>query len=651
LAEEPTRKLAAIMFTDMVGFTSLSQENEALSISLLDKQREIVRPILHRHRGREIKTIGDAFLVEFPSALDAVMCAQDIQTEIKKSNKASALDRAIHLRIGIHLGDVVESKGDIVGDTVNIASRIEALADDDGVCVTRQVYDHVWNKSNTKFQTLGLQNLKHVTRPIEVFKIIPLPAQGGPNDSDPEAMNLDRRRLAVMPFVNMSPDPNDSYFADGMTEEIISTLSNVGGLSIISRTSIMGYKGSAKNVRQIAEELQVGSVLEGSLRKAGNRIRISTQLIDTATDRHVWAQNFDRELNDVFVMQSEIAEKVAEALMVRLVSSEGKPIQKTHSINMEAYNLYLKARHLMTEASDSSIKQALELLIQATKLDASFTRAYIALGECYSNLAYRNYISFDESVSGIRSAARKALEIEPDLADAHYLLALVAWFEDERDLDEIEATRAVELNPNLAEAQNILGIVKASKGYPLTSIKLLEKAHSLNPLDTQTIDYLGRMYIYMGRDADFYELANKNLSITPFVISILKEEFYCAKGDYTAAEKEQALLEGRYPNDFRVVSARAKLAALRSDRETAEKTVEQLKRDFSGGATLSRHIAIVKYYLGDTDGFFQLMEQAAREHVLDPALLRYSPLFENARKDPRYREVMIISNLDPELKE
>jgi adenylate cyclase len=276
------RRLAAIMYTDMVGYTALGQRSESLSLALVEEQRRLIRPILGRHNGREIKTIGDAFLVEFPSALDAVRCAYDIQRATREFNISFPEEKRIHLRVGLHLGDVVESHGDISGDAVNVASRIEPLAEDGGVCLTRQVFDHVSNKFELPLSSLGPKALKNVSEPLEVFRMM-MPWEKEAAETLPQ---LDSKRVAVLPFVNMSPDPNDAYFADGMTEEIISTVSGISGLSVISRTSVMSYKGATKRVKEIGKELEVGSVLEGSLRKAGTRyesLPSSSMLRETST--------------------------------------------------------------------------------------------------------------------------------------------------------------------------------------------------------------------------------------------------------------------------------------------------------------------------------------------------------------------------------
>ena len=337
------------MFTDMVGYTALGQRNESLSLALVEEQRKLIRPILARHNGREIKTIGDAFLVEFLSALDAVRCAYDIQRAVREFNISLPEERRVHLRVGVHLGDVVESGGDISGDAVNVASRIEPLAEDGGVCVTRQVYDHVQNKLELKLVSLGVKPLKNVSMPIEVYKMMmPWSVETSAPSNQP-----DKKRIAVLPFANMSPDPNDQYFADGITEEIISIVSGISGLSVISRTSVMGYKGTTKKLGEIGRELDVGSILEGSFRKAGNRIRITTQLIDVVGDKHLWAQNYDKNLDDIFAVQSEIAEKVAGELKIRLVESEKRTLEKKPTENIEAYSNFLRGRELYREGNES----------------------------------------------------------------------------------------------------------------------------------------------------------------------------------------------------------------------------------------------------------------------------------------------------------
>jgi adenylate cyclase len=373
------------MFTDMVGYTSLSQKNEALAMELLEEHRKLVRPFFPKHNGREVKTIGDAFLVEFASALEAVRCAFDIQQALHEMNSGRSADKKILLRIGVHLVDVIHSQDDVYGDAVNVASRIEPLASPGGICVTEQIYNPVRNKFEFPFTTLGKTDLKNVDEKIEVYRMI-LPWEECTSQEKPSA-NIDSRRIAILPFANFSPDPNDEYFADGITEEIISTVSQITGLSVISRTSVMGYKGTTKKMREIGKELEVGSVLEGSIRKAENKIRVTTQLVDVAADRHLWAQSYNDELNDVFAIQSDIAQSVARSMKVVLLEKEKVRMEKAPTKNMSAYESYLKGMYLVHKGTLRAIEDSMKQFEDAITLDPDFSLACAALGNVHVLLA------------------------------------------------------------------------------------------------------------------------------------------------------------------------------------------------------------------------------------------------------------------------
>ncbi len=442
------RRLAAIMFTDMVGYTALGQRNESLSLALVEEQRKLVRPILARHNGREVKTIGDAFLVEFPNAVDAVRCAYDIQRAVREFNLTLEPDRRIQLRVGVHAGDVVELHGDISGDAVNVASRIEPLAEDGGVCVTRQVYDFVRNKVDIQLSSLGPKLLKNVAEPMEVYRMV-MPWE---RDAPGAPSQLDRTRVAVLPFANMSPDPNDEYFADGMTEELIDRLAQVKGLEVIARTSVMNYKKKEKNASQIGSELRAGVLVEGSVRKAGNRIRVTAQLIKADTEGHLWSAHYDGSLDDIFAVQSEIAEKVAGELKIKLLEPEKETIGKKPTENMEAYSNFLRGRELYREGSEPSLRHALKLFERAVELDPSFARAHVAVAECHQQLGNIGHEPRDVMLTAVKASLRRALELDPDLAEAHASFAFLHFNEDDLPGTEAEAKKALELNPSLPEA-------------------------------------------------------------------------------------------------------------------------------------------------------------------------------------------------------
>src|SRR5437899_4764783 len=360
------------MFTDMVGYTTLGQKNESLSLALVDEQRKLIRPILNKHDGREVKTMGDSFLVEFSSALNAVRCAYDIQRAARKYNISLPVERRVHLRVGVHLGDVLNSQGDISGDAVNVASRINYLADHVVVCLTRQVYDHVQTKFELTLKSLGPKSLKNVNIPVEVYRM----EMPWDEKRTAQPAELDKRRIAVLPFANMSPDPADEYFADGLTEELISKLSLVKGLRVIARTSVMSYKNKDKRISEIGAELGVGSIVEGSFRKAGNKIRVTTQLIDVRDDQHVWAQSYDRNLDDVFAVQNDIATQVSGGLKVKILEAEIDWIDRKPTESTEAYTLSLRARYHFNRRGVEDIVKASEYFGQAVREDERYSEAF-----------------------------------------------------------------------------------------------------------------------------------------------------------------------------------------------------------------------------------------------------------------------------------
>src|SRR6266571_5899144 len=407
------------MFTDLVGYTALGQRSESLALSVADDQRRLLRPIFKRYAGREVKTMGDAFLVEFSSALNAVKCACEIQKAAREFNSSLDEERRVHLRVGVHLGDIVESEGDISGDSVNVASRIESLADDGGVCITRQVYDQVQNKFELPLESLGARMLKNVKTPLEVYKIVMPWAQ-----EKTVPATLDKRRIAILPFANISANPADEYFADGMTEELIATMSRIGGLKVIARTSVMGYKGGQKKIGEVAKELEVGSILEGSVRKAGDRLRITVQLIDSLTSEHMWAESYARELKDVFAIQSEISKTVAEELKVQLLSQERAMIERKQTVNPEAYALYLKGRYYWNERTREDIDKAIKYFEHAIRIDPQFAPSYSGLADCYSIITDYFWMAPHRTSKVARDFSVKALELDNDLAEAHASLAL-----------------------------------------------------------------------------------------------------------------------------------------------------------------------------------------------------------------------------------
>jgi len=492
--------LAAIMFTDIVGYTLLGQKNESLALSLLEEQRKLVRETLIRHNGREVKTIGDAFLIEFPSALDAVRCAYHIQGKAREHNNPRAEEERVHLRIGIHLGDVVESEGDISGDAVNVASRIGPFAENGGISLRRQVYDQVQNKFDLPLVTLGAKTLKNVATPVELYKVT-LPWQ---QERIASSTQLDKKRIAVLPFANISPNPSDEYFSDGMTEELIATLSRIKSLGVIARTSIIRYKGLTKPVVEIGRELNVGTVLEGSVRVAGKKLRITAQLIDAGTEEHLWSETYDRNLEDAFSIQSEIARRIARALKVRVLQSETLRLEKKATGIPEAYSLYLKGRHSLNTRTEKGLKDAIQKFESSIKRDQKFALAYTGLADAYSILASYSleYVPPKEGFPKAKTAVEKALSLDDHLAEAHASLGLVKfYYEWDWNSAEAEFKKALELNPGYAQAHQYYADFVKSFGRFDEALGEMKKALTLDPLSYSINTGIGHV-LYLSRQYD-----------------------------------------------------------------------------------------------------------------------------------------------------
>ncbi len=472
------RRLAAIMFTDMVGYSALAQRNEAAALKLLDRHNRLLRPVFARFAGREVKTVGDAFLVEFESALDAVRAAIEVQRELDKYDRSAAEGLEIRVRIGVHVGDVVQQGDDVLGDAVNIASRIQPLASPGGICLTQQVVDQVQTKIAERLERLPPTPLKNLRGPVAVYRVVlPWEAPAAGSGAAPGS----GRQLAVLPLANISPDPNDGYFADGLTEELISVLSQVDGLSVIARTSVMPYKAAPKSVPQIGSELGVDSVLEGSVRKAGDRMRITLQLIDVPTQRHVWASSYDRELHDVFAVQTDIADRTAEALRLRLGTTAPEGGRRRPTDNLAAYDLYLRGLVAAQERDDGYLETAVRWFSEATKLDPKFAEAYAAWATTYV-IAAGEHVAMREAIPKARRLAARALRLDPNSSDAHAALANIAFQYDHRwRYAEAEFRRAIELNPSNVTATQFFGTMLFALGRFEEAKELTRRAIRLNP--------------------------------------------------------------------------------------------------------------------------------------------------------------------------
>jgi adenylate cyclase len=634
------RRLAAVMFTDTVGFTASTQANEGRTLDLLRQQAELLRPLWALHQGREIKSTGDGYLVEFDSALKAVQCAVSIQRRIYERN-SEADSVPIRIRIGVHLGDVVQSGSDILGDAVNLAARIEPLAEPGGICVSGAVYDQVRTKVLDKFEKLEPKALKGIQVPMDIYRVLlPWMSNGGSAMGD-ESAPLDRNRIAILPFANISPDAADEYFADGLTEELIANLSLVPGLKVIARTSVVGYRKTEKKVATIGKELGVGTVVEGSVRRAGNRIRVTVQVIDVASEEHLWTAKYDDDLDDIFAVQSDIAQKVVTSLPGSLERARAPVPTLEKPTETEAYLSYLQGQSLMWKPDQASLRKSIEFFQSALKTDPTFARAYAGIARAHIGLGSEGFVPWIDSIKQGIAAAEKAIALDPELAEAHGLRAELAFMGDDlADILHREVQRALELNPNLAQAHTMLSALAGSLGVVETYVSQAEEAYHLDPLAPNTIRALGNAYFFTGRLEESMAHWKKNLEQAPLDANRGLADCYFLMGDFEKAEAIVRELERIAPASDYAYLCRGFLAARQGDRATAMRIIAKLDETFREGYSRQSSIGYIYYALGDLDRYFEYMSLAARAHTLQLIRVRLSPLFAGARKDTRLLELL-----------
>lgn len=627
------------MFTDTVGYTASTQSNEGNSLNLLRQQTELLRPLFSIHNGREIKSTGDGFLVEFDSALKAVQCAVNIQRRIQERNSEGG-QGPIRVRIGVHLGDVVQQGSDILGDAVNIAARIEPLAEPGGICVSSAVYEQVRTKVTDRFEKLEPRALKGVELPMEVYRVVPT-WEGNGGAREEAARPSDRTRIAVLPFANISPDPNDEYFADGLTEELIANLSLVPGLKVIARTSVLGYKKGEKKVATIGKELGVGTVVEGSVRRSANKIRVTVQVIDVATEEHLWTAKYDDDLDDIFAVQGEIATKVAASLPGSLTKRDISVPELERPKETQAYLSYLQGQALIWKTDEASLRKSLEHFQKAIEGDPTFARAYAGVARVYINMGNEGFLTWSGSIEMGQAAAERASKLDPDLAEAHVLLGELAFMADDpAEILDRELRRALELNPNLAQAHSLLSSLAGSFGIMESYVGLAEEAYRLDPLSPPMIRRQGEAYFFSGRYEEALAHWKEHLETDPVDAYRGLAECYMLRGDYAQADAMVRELERVAPNSDSAVLCRGFLAALQGDRDTALRAIAKIDELFKKGTSRQSSIGYIYYALGDLDRFFEYMFASARNHTMQAVRVRLSPLFAKARRDPRF--VMLV---------
>ena len=682
-SSERHRKLSAIMFTDMVGYSALTQKNESLAIELLETHRQLLRPLFPKHGGKEIEAIGDAFFVEFNSALEAVSCAVEIQKMLHERNSKIDPEKQIILRIGLHVGDVVHIGKHVHGDGVNIAARLEPLSTPGGVCLSEDVVRQIKNKIELPVRNLGTQELKNIESPIEIYCIeFPWEKKQTKKPKAPPGRILVKRnvisfilivfaviailfisknfqlssiaefnnRIAVLPLVNISQNSEDDYFTDGMTEELISQLAKISGLSVIARTSVMKYKNTEMNINEIGKELDVGTVLEGSVRKAFDRTRVTVQLIDVDTQEHLWSDDYDRELKDIFDLQSDIALRIANELKVQLLSTEKQQIKKRNTENAEAYRLYLLGKQQLNQITGESIQKGLSYFQDAIELDPEFALAHVGVADCYTLIGGAGYGSFprEEAIDLAKDAINTALQLDETLAEAYNSLAYLEfrldwnWKEAENNFK-----KAIELKPGYASAYEKYALYVALLGRYDEALPLMYRAYELDPLSASVSTGIGRIYHFSHQFDKAIEQYNKTLEMNPDYVGAV----YALGLSYSHSK--------RYDQAISVLSkalelSNGRLIILTTLGYTYAKSgmIEEALtiRDDLILQQKEKHISpfyfgVIDASLGNKDAAIDSLYSAYNEHFGILVYIKASPFFDNLKSNTRFIELMRMVGL------
>jgi len=513
------RRLVAILAADVVGYSRLMEQDETSTLTELKlRWNQVVEPLVAGHQGRIFKRIGDGMLVEFGSAVAAVECAVEVQKAMAAANDNAAADRHIVLRIGVNLGDVMVDGNDLYGAGVNVASRMEALADPGGVAISNAVHEHVQGRLSIDFVDGGSHEVKNIERPLHIWTWSPGAGTAATFEAASGAPQPlpNRPSIAVLPFDNMSGDPEQGYFADGITEDIITDLSKVSGLFVIARNSSFAYKGQAPDIRKVSRDLGVRYVIEGSVRRIASRVRITAQMIDGTTGGHLWAERYDRDLADVFAVQDEVTRTIVDALKVKLTAGEEARREHRGKIDPEAYDLIVRSRQTSLQLRPEAAIEARRMLERVIEIDPRLAISYARLSIIsFAEFANQWNNATAENLTRALELARKAIETDDTEPQGHISLAItLCWM---RRLDEAEqaAERALALAPNLADAYSGLGNIRDFQGRHEDAIALFTRAYRLDPQFDMSLHFLGRSLLALGRYDEAETAFKRRLTLMP----------------------------------------------------------------------------------------------------------------------------------------
>jgi adenylate cyclase len=632
------RQLAAILFADMEGYTALMQENESLARIKRKRLKEVLEDTIEQFNGKLLQYYGDGSLSIFNSALDSVRFAINMQQMLQQEPK-------VELRMGIHTGDVTVEEGAIYGDGVNLASRIESLGVPGGILISEKVFDEIKNQNSIRTHELGYFELKNVKLPVRVFAIanegIAVPSR----DSIKGKTTHPGNRLAILPFVNLSADPDNEYFSDGITEELLNTLTKVEGLQVISRTSAFAFKGKQVDIRDIAIRLNVDKVLEGSVRKSGNRVRITAQLINAADGYHIWSENYDRDLTDIFEVQDEISNIIANKLREHLTAKPpSSSILRAHLSNVSAYTSYLKGLYLWNKMTPADATKAIRCFEQAIAMEPGYAQAYAMTAAAYSYLGSSGQMLPEKAFAIVHRYADKALELDSSIAESHTAKASAYLFYEWKWEAAYEALqKALKLNPAFMETYELLAFYHIVMGEKEKAVQVIEEAEKIDPLSPLITQALGNVYIFAERFDDAIRQAEKLLKTDPQMRVCIEMKAWATgmKGDWAAAlplfEEVHRLTNHPLKGLMGLGFAHGQLGHIEQAMDCIHRMEQRQVEEPE--SVVDADLAAVWYGLGNLDKTFYYLNQCVDKRMGPVGYFLEYPAYQGIKSDPRYSEL------------
>jgi TolB-like protein/Tfp pilus assembly protein PilF len=634
MPDEQRHRLAAIMFSDIVGYTALMGRDENQALKLLRKNTDLQKTVIDKFQGDLIKEIGDGILACFQSTSDAVYCAIEIQDKSFKNN--------IPLRIGIHEGEVVFKDGDVIGDGVNVASRLEEIAEEGGIIISETVYKNIKNKPRIQAIFVEERCLKNVDDLVRIYQVRARNKQSEKSKINTAAQSTESS-IAVLPFVNMSNDPEQEYFCDGLSEEILNVLAKLNNLKVAARTSSFSFRNKGVDIAEIGQKLKVNTVLEGSVRKSGDRLRITAQLINVADGFHMWSESFNRTIEDIFIIQDEIAIAIVEHLKLKLLKTEKAKIVKRRTTDPEAFNLYLKGRYFYNKRTLEDSKRSIKCFEMALEKDPSFALAYAGLSDTYGTFGFYHWMPFKEAGSKMKDSALRGLDLDDSIGETHTSYAnYLCWYEQRWDEAEQEYIKAMQLSPSDIEAHHMYAHVMELTGRFDDAINEMKKAMELEPLSAILNSCMGNVMFFAGLHEKAIEQFQESIELDP---EFPLHYFWLGRAYLQIEEFQMAIDIFKKGLDFPTINASVLgglgLAYCMAGRvNDALKVLDQLT-ELSEKQTIDlTPFAYVYIGLNNKERALEYLEKSLKIGDMYKLYLPIDPVFKPLHSDPRFKKLL-----------